>query len=94
MKSKEKRKVKPRFQRFKKIMTCSIMVISIPFLLCSFWLVVYFAGVAHAYSIADNMWLPQYPDSELIREYKGDASKLFDFVFEIRCFLGLCDMVT
>lgn len=69
MEYKEKRKRSTRFQRLKKIATCAVMIVSIPFLLCSCYVAILIGGLIHASDIADLMPIPYYPDSEFLNDY-------------------------
>ena len=81
MADKEKRKGKPRYLRLKRILTWSAIAISLPFLLCSCYFGVWFAGIFHSHNIARGMPIPVYPQSDFLYDtfsgYSARVSKLY-----------------
>jgi len=78
---KQKRKRKPRFFRLRRILTCSLVAISLPFFLCSCYFGVWIVGVIHSGNIAHSMTIPVYPESDFLYDtfggYSAIVSKLY-----------------
>jgi len=74
----------------KEFATCSVIVISIPFLLCSCWMAIWIGGLIYAGDIADSMPIPYYPDGRFLYDYfAGYYSK----VAKLYCSLDPIDTV-